>query len=85
MEILEGLYIFCGFFNDGIYKMINHGKTGEFYQFSTPEHISIKKLVKKIYKNLVCLNKFIINVADRPGKDKNYKIYDKDAKIKLGQ
>ena len=68
----------------GIYKMITRGKIGEFYQFSSTEYISIKKLVIKIYKKFeLNPNKFIINVSDRPGKDKDYKIFDGETKKKL--
>ena len=71
-------------FCEGIYKMITRGKIGEFYQFSSTEYISIKKLVIKIYKKFeLNPNKFIINVSDRPGKDKDYKIFDGETKKKL--
>ena len=57
--------------------MIKKGKIGKFYQFSSNEYLSIKKIVEKIYrKKHLNPKKFIINVKDRPGKDKDYKIID---------
>ncbi len=71
-------------FCEGIYSMIMKGKINEFYQFSSTEYLSIKKLVIKIYEKFeLNPNEFIINVSDRPGKDKDYKIFDKETKKKL--
>tara|TARA_B100001121_G_C18679967_1_gene618081 strand:- start:886 stop:1875 length:990 start_codon:yes stop_codon:yes gene_type:complete len=77
-------FIYSEDFCEGIYKMITKGKIGAFYQFSSSEYLSIKKLVTKIYKKFgLNPDKFIVNVTDRPGKDKDYKIYDRDTKKKL--
>ena len=64
--------------------MILNAKVVKSYQFSSKEYFTIKKIVEKIYKNKK-LNpkKFIINVKDRPGKDKEYKIFDDDTRRKL--
>ena len=64
--------------------MINKAKIGECYQFSSKEYLTIKNIVEMIYvkKNLIP-EKYIINVKDRPGKDKDYKIYDKDTRKHL--
>ena len=77
-------FIYSDDFCAGIYKMITNGKIGEFYQFSSQEYLSIKTVVSKIYKKFgLKPEEFIINVTDRPGKDKDYKIYDKQTKNKL--
>ena len=77
-------FIYSEDFCEGIYKMITHGKIGAYYQFASTEYLSIRKLVTKIYKKFgLNPDKFIINVTDRPGKDKDYRIYDKDTKKKL--
>jgi len=77
-------FLYSDDFCEGIYKMINTAKTGQTYQFSSKEYLTIKKIVKMIYvkKNLIP-KKYIINVKDRPGKDKDYKIYDKDTRKQL--
>ena len=70
-------FIYSDDFCEGIFKMIKKGKIGKFYQFSSNEYLSIKKIVEKIYrKKHLNPKKFIINVKDRPGKDKDYKIID---------
>lgn len=77
-------FLYSDDFCEGIYKMINTAKTGQTYQFSSKEYLTIKKIVEMIYvkKNLIP-KKYIINVKDRPGKDKDYKIYDKDTRKQL--
>lgn len=77
-------FIYADDFCEGIYKMINKAKIGECYQFSSKEYLTIKNIVEMIYvkKNLIP-EKYIINVKDRPGKDKDYKIYDKDTRKHL--
>ncbi len=77
-------FIYSEDFCNGIYKIIIKGKVGQNYQFSSKEYFSIKQIVEKIYKKKK-LNpkKYIINVKDRPGKDKDYKIYDNDTRNKL--
>ena len=77
-------FIFSEDFCNGIYKMIKFGKIGNCYQFSSSHYISIKKIVELIYKKKK-LNpkKYVVNVKDRRGKDKNYKIFDKDTRKKL--
>lgn len=77
-------FIYSDDFCAGIYKMIINGNVGEFYQFSSKEYISIKTVVSKIYKKFgLNPEEFIINVTDRLGKDKDYKIYDRQTKKKL--
>ena len=77
-------FIYADDFCEGIYKMIIKAKIGETYQFSSKEYLKIKDIVEMIYKkkNLIP-KKYIINVKDRPGKDKNYKIYDNDTRKQL--
>lgn len=77
-------FIYADDFCEGIYKMIIKAKIGESYQFSSKEYLKIKDIVEMIYKkkNLIP-KKYIINVKDRPGKDKNYKIYDNDTRKQL--
>ncbi len=77
-------FIYSDDFCQGIYKIIIKAKVGECYQFSSKEYFTIKKIVEKIYKKKK-LNpkKFIVNVKDRPGKDKDYKIFDNDTRRKL--
>ena len=71
-------------FCNGIYKIITKGKVGESYQFSSKEYFSIRKIVEMIYKKKnLNPKKYIINVKDRLGKDKDYKIFDNDTRRRL--
>ena len=66
--------------NMALYKILQHGKTGETYHISTSNYISIKDLVKKIIKILrktKNFNKFIYYKRDRIGKDEFYKLSSK--------
>ena len=64
--------------------MIHNGKVGEFYQFSSKEYFSIKEVIEKIYlKFKLNPKKYIVNVKDRPGKDKDYKINDDETRKNL--
>ena len=66
--------------NMALYKILQHGKTGETYHISTSNYISIIDLVKKIIKILrktKNFNKFIYYKRDRIGKDKFYKLSSK--------
>ena len=64
--------------------MIHKGKVGEFYQFSSKEYFSIKEVIEKIYlKFKLNPKKYIVNVKDRPGKDKDYKINDAETRKNL--
>ena len=77
-------FIYAEDFCDGIYKMISKAKIGRCYQFSSKEYLTIKNIVEKIYKKKdLKPEKYIINVKDRPGKDKDYKIYDNDTRRQL--
>ncbi len=77
-------FIYSDDFCEGIYKLINKAKVGEIYNFSSKQYFSIKKIVEIIYKKKkLDPNKYIINVNDRPGKDKDYKIFDNDTRKKL--
>ena len=59
-------------------------KIDNFYQFSSKEYFSIRKIVEMIYKKKnLNPKKYIINVKDRPGKDKDYKIFDNDTRRRL--
>ena len=77
-------FIYSDDFCDGIYRIILKGKIGKSYQFSSKEYFTIREIVEKIYK-MKKLNpkKYIINVKDRPGKDKDYKIFDNDTRKNL--
>ncbi len=66
--------------NMALYKILQHGKTGETYHISTRNYISIIDLVKKIIKILrktKNFNKFIYYKRDRIGKDEFYKLSSK--------
>ena len=77
-------FIYSEDFCNGIYKIITKGKVGESYQFSSKEYFSIRKIVEMIYKKKnLNPKKYIINVKDRPGKDKDYKIFDNDTRRRL--
>ena len=77
-------FIYSDDFCEGIYKLILKAKIGESYQFSSKEYFSIKKIVEIIYKKKnLDPKKYIINVKDRPGKDKDYKIFDNDTRKRL--
>ncbi len=77
-------FIYCDDFCNGIYKLVIKAKVGESYQFSSKEYLSIRKIVEIIYKKKNLNPKsYIINVKDRRGKDKDYKIFDNDTRKKL--
>ncbi|OUX38020.1 MAG: hypothetical protein CBE33_01870 [Candidatus Pelagibacter sp. TMED273] len=77
-------FIYSDDFCNGIYKLIIKGKIGENYQFSSKEYFSIRKIVEMIYKKKKLNPKeYIINVPDRLGKDKDYKIFDNDTRKRL--
>ncbi len=77
-------FIFSSDFCNGIFKIIKNGKIGKCYQFSSDEYISIKKIVEIIYKKKgLNPKKYIKNIKDRPGKDKDYKMFDSDTRKKL--
>mgnify|MGYP001222123678 CR=1 FL=1 len=74
-------FIYAEDFCQGIYKMIKKGSIGSFYQFSSNEYFSIRHIVELIYrKKGLDPKKYISNVKDRLGKDKDYKIIDKDTR-----
>lgn len=57
----------------GIVSAIELGKSGETYHFSSEEPISIRNLVIKICEQMqLDFASFVIQTADRPGKDANY-------------
>ena len=77
-------FIYSDDFCNGIYKLITKAKVGECYQFSSKEYLSIRKIVEIIYKKKnLDPKKYIISVKDRPGKDKDYKIFDNDTRKRL--
>ncbi len=77
-------FIFNSDFCEGIHKLILNAKTGDCYHFSSTEYLSIKKIVETIYKKKkLDPSKYIVNVKDRTGKDKDYKIFDKDTRRRL--
>lgn len=77
-------FIFSYDFCSGIYKTITNGKIGKTYHFSSKEYVSIKDVVNNIYKKFNLNPKmYIKSVKDRPGKDKDYKIYDNDTRKSL--
>ena len=64
--------------------MIMHGKTGNTYHFSSKEYLSIREVVRRIYMKFnLNPQKYIKNVKDRLGKDKDYKIFDQDTRRSL--
>lgn len=77
-------FIYSDDFCSGIFKLITKAKIGEYYQFSSKEYLSIRKIVEKIYKKKkLDPKKYIISVKDRPGKDQDYKIFDNDTRKRL--
>ena len=66
------------------YKVLMRGKIGETYHISTNKIISIKDLVKKIYKKKdLNFKKYIYISNDRVGKDHTYKLSSKKLRKKL--
>jgi dTDP-glucose 4,6-dehydratase len=77
-------FIYSDDFCNAIFKVIKNGKPGAFYQFSSKEYLSVKKIVEIIYKKKkLDPKKYIIKVKDRAGKDKDYKIIDNDTRNRL--
>ena len=69
----------------GILSMIEKGKLGEIYHFSTDEHVSIRDLVGKISSITGnCWDSFVKEAPDRLGKDAAYKLSCKKAFDELG-
>ncbi|MDC1316000.1 GDP-mannose 4,6-dehydratase [Alphaproteobacteria bacterium] len=66
------------------FSIMNNGKFGEVYHISTNEVISIKGLVKLIFKiNKFDTNKFLGISEERLGKDKNYFLSSKKIRMQL--
>ncbi len=71
--------------SDGIFRALEHGKTGEIYHFSTDEFITIKDFVAKIAaKAGVEMDSFVKVTEDRPAKDPAYFMSAEKAKRELG-
>jgi dTDP-glucose 4,6-dehydratase len=71
-------FLFSDDFCNGIYKTVQKGKTGQVYHFSGDEIISIKDIVKKIYKiKKKKFDKLVENTKDRVKKDKIYSLSSK--------
>ncbi len=66
-------FIYVDDVSDALYKIINNGRIGSTYHISTKRFISIKNLVKIIFRRIK-LNpeKYITNIKDRVGKDDKY-------------
>ena len=66
-------FIFTDDFCDGIFKTIKKGKVGDIYHFSGNEIVSIKEIVKTIYKiKKKEFKRFVKITKDRVKKDKIY-------------
>lgn len=77
-------FIYCGDVANAIFKMIQFGKIGEIYHFSSNEFVTISKLVNKISKIVGVKSKNFIKITDdRPGKDMQYKMNSLKARKKL--
>jgi dTDP-glucose 4,6-dehydratase len=77
-------FLFEDDFNEGLVKVMNRGKNGETYHFSSNDYFTIKEVVSLIckfyrvnFKDVVYLTK------DRIGKDKNYFLHSEYTKKKL--
>ncbi len=71
-------FLFSDDFCNGIYKTIRKGKPGQVYHFSGDEIISIKEIVKKIYKiKKKNFDNLFENTKDRVKKDKIYSLSSK--------
>ena len=66
-------FIFDQDFNDGLFRVMKNGKTGETYHFSNNDYYSIKEIIHLICKiKKTSFNKLVYFTKDRIGKDKNY-------------
>ena len=69
----------------GIFAMIEKGKLGEIYHFSTDEYVTIRDLVHRIAQATgVSWDSFVTETQDRVGKDAAYKLACQKAFDKLG-
>jgi dTDP-glucose 4,6-dehydratase len=71
-------FIYADDFCEGICKILKYGKIGNTYHFTSNEYLTIKNIVKKIYKfkNENFFNNVQL-VPDRKGKDFCYKLSSK--------
>ena len=71
--------------SDGILRVIEKGKPGQIYHFSTDEFVTIRELVEKIAKKgQLELEDFVKVGPERPGKDAAYLMNANKAKKELG-
>ena len=69
----------------GIKHMIEFGKLGQIYHFSTNEFVTIQLLVEKICDLVgVPFDDFVVNTGDRTGKDAAYLMNSEKARVELG-
>jgi len=77
-------FVFITDIADATYKICLRSKIGEIYHISTNRLISIKNLVKKIFKiNNLGYTKYVIHTQERTGKDKVYRLDSKKLRKKL--
>ena len=77
-------FIFDQDFNDGLFRVMKFGKTGETYHFSNNDYYSIKDIILLICKiKKISFNKLVYYTKDRIGKDKNYYLNCKKTSKKL--
>lgn len=77
-------FIFDEDFNNGLLKVMNLGKNGSIYHFSTNSYFTIRDVIKKICKLKGVKFKNVVQVVkDRVGKDKNYFLDNKKTSIEL--
>ena len=66
-------FIFDHDFNNGLFKVLRNGKTGQTYHFSNNKYHSIKEIILLICRiKKISFKKLIYFTNDRIGKDKNY-------------
>jgi len=77
-------YIYSDDFCHGILKIINKGKLGKTYHFSSNEMYSVKEIINKVCDIMQVNFDDIVEIKkDRLGKDKIYKLYSKNTRKEL--
>jgi len=78
-------FIYCEDVADGIMRIINTGKSGEIYHFSSDRFVTIKHLVEIICHRIDVKFEELVEIApERPSKDFSYLMDSSKAKSILG-
>jgi dTDP-glucose 4,6-dehydratase len=81
----QRMFIYADDVSEGIYKVVQRGKVGGTYQFTTEPCVSIRDLVEKLCDLIsVKMESFVEIAGERAGKDNKYEMDAADSQQELG-